>query len=70
MPFPKTWDALKASGYEWRNDSECKGCGEPIMWFKTPNGKNIPMNPMNRGTSPAVAHWSTCTEQDSFRKRD
>ena len=35
---------------------------------ETSDGKNIPMNPMTGGDSEAVAHWATCTEQDSFRK--
>lgn len=68
MPFPKDWDALVAAGYVWDNDSECRGCGDPIMWFKTPNGKSIPMNQMVRGSDPAIAHFTTCTEADSFRK--
>jgi|GEM_PF-2440437 len=58
MPFPKTWDELKDAGYEWLNDSECRGCGEPIMWFRTPKGKSIPINSMSRGTDEAVAHWA------------
>lgn len=68
MPFPKDWDALKAAGYVFDNDAECRGCGDPVMWFKTPNGKSIPMNVMQRGSDPAVTHFSTCTEADSFRK--
>lgn len=70
MPFPKTWDELIAAGYEWQNDAECRGCGAEIMWFKTPKGSNIPMNRMDRGSDPAVAHFSTCPEADSFRKKD
>lgn len=68
MAFPRTWDELIAAGYVWQNDAECRGCGDPIMWFRTPSGKSIPMNPMQRGSDEAVAHWATCTEQDSFRK--
>jgi len=68
MPFPKTWDELKSANYVWDNDSVCKGCGDPIMWFKTPNGKSIPMNPMERGSDVATPHWSSCVEADSFRK--
>ena len=68
MPFPQTLDELKSAGYMFDNHAECRGCGESIEWWKTPNGKSIPMNPMDRGVSPAVAHWSTCSEADSFRK--
>lgn len=70
MAFPKTWDALKESGYIWTGDGECKGCGDPIMWFRTPNGKNMPVNQMSRGTDEVVPHWAVCPEQDSFRKKD
>lgn len=70
MPFPKTLDELHAAGYKFLNDSVCRGCGEEITWYETPNGKKIPMNPMPRGVSEAVAHWGTCTEADSFRKKD
>lgn len=68
MPFPKTYDELKGAGYVFLNDSTCKGCGEDIVWYETPTGKKIPMNPMDKGTSEAVPHWSTCVEADSFRK--
>ena len=68
MAFPQTLNEMKARGYTFKDDGVCKGCGEDIEWYKTPNGKNIPMNPMTGGDSEAVAHWATCTEQDSFRK--
>ena len=68
MAFPQTLNEMKARGYTFKDDGVCKGCGEDIEWWKTFNGKNIPMNPMTGGDSEAVAHWATCTEQDSFRK--
>ena len=70
MAFPKTLDEMKERGYVFDNHAECRGCGDAIEWWKTPNDKNIPMNPMERGSSEAVAHWATCSEQDSFRKKD
>jgi hypothetical protein len=68
MPFPKTLDELKAAGYRFENDANCRGCGDAIEWYTTPNGKKIPMNAMDKGTDAAIAHWSSCTEADSFRK--
>jgi hypothetical protein len=68
MSFPKTLDEIVAAGYHFKNHAECRGCGESIMWFRTPTHKNIPMNPMERGSSEAIAHWATCAEQGSFRK--
>jgi hypothetical protein len=69
MGFPKTFHEMKAMGYRFDNDATCRGCGDDIEWWITPNGKKIPMNPMTSDHSEAKAHWSTCTEQDSFRRR-
>lgn len=69
MPFPKNLDELVQAGYIFENDAVCKGCGADITWYRTPTGKMIPMDPMERGVSPAIAHWSTCPERDSFRKK-
>jgi hypothetical protein len=67
MPFPKTLDDMKPAGYRFDNDAVCRGCGDDIEWWITPNGKKIPMNPMQRGVSEAVAHWATCTDAPLFR---
>ena len=67
MLFPKNFGELKAANYHFDNDAVCRGCGDDIEWWITPTGKKIPMNPMTSDSSPAVAHWSTCTEADSFR---
>ena len=69
MPFPQTLDELTAENYVFKDHAVCKGCGEDIEWWSTPSNKNIPMNPMKRGSDAAVAHWSTCTEADFFRKK-
>ena len=69
MAFPKTFAELAPAGYSFDNAAVCKGCGDEIEWWTTPNGKHIPMNPMKRDSDEAVAHWATCTEQDSFRKQ-
>jgi hypothetical protein len=70
MAFPKTLNEMKSHGYTFKDDGVCRGCGDDIEWWETPNGKKIPMNPMTGGDSGATAHWATCTEQDSFRKKD
>jgi hypothetical protein len=68
MPFPRDLDALKAAGYVFQNHAVCRGCGQDVEWYLTPRGSKIPMDPMNRGTSPAISHFSTCPDSDSFRK--
>ena len=67
MAFPKTFDDMRPAGYAFQNDGVCKGCGADIEWWLTPLGKKIPMDPMDRGVSPAKPHWSTCPEAESFR---
>lgn len=69
MAFPKTSDDLKAMGYVFIDDAECKGCGEAIEWYRTPKGKSIPINPMGCGSDKAIPHWTTCTEADFFHKK-
>ena len=69
MAFPRTFDELKAADYKFSNDAICKGCGDDIEWWETPKGKKIPMNLMTAGSSPAVAHWSTCSDAASFRRK-
>lgn len=69
MAFPKTLNEMKAAGYKFENSAACKGCGEDIEWWTTPTGKKIPMNEMTSGDSSATAHWATCSEADSFRKK-
>lgn len=67
MAFAKTLDELLSKGYEFKDHAECRGCGDAIEWWRTPLGKNIPMNPMQKGSDAAVPHWTSCTEADSFR---
>jgi hypothetical protein len=69
MPFPRTLDELKAAGYRFDNEATCRGCGDDLEWWISPTGKKIPINPMSAGTSLATAHWATCSESDSFRKK-
>lgn len=63
MQYPRTSDELKAAGYKFNGHGVCKNCGGDIEWWKTPKGKSIPMNGMERGSSPAVPHWNTCEDK-------
>jgi len=69
MSFPKTLKEMVPAGYRFDDIATCRGCGDDIEWWITPSGESIPMNEMPHGSSPAIAHWSTCTEADSFRGR-
>jgi hypothetical protein len=59
--FPKNSDELKARGWKFQNDSTCNKCGDSIEWWDSPNGKPLPFNPMEKGLSPAIKHFETCT---------
>jgi hypothetical protein len=69
MPFPKNIEELRAADYKFDNHATCRGCGEEIEWWITPKGSKMPMNPMPSASTPAVTHFSTCTEAESFRKK-
>jgi hypothetical protein len=68
VAFPKTFEEMKSQGYVFENDATCSGCGEEIEFWATPKGKRMPMNSMPNSTSPAVSHFATCKDADSFRR--
>jgi hypothetical protein len=73
--YPASSDELKAAGYEYDNDSACRGCQAPIEWWITPGGKKIPMSVIKPGdplkTSAEVRqpHFVDCPEAANFRVR-
>ncbi len=58
------------------NKGECRGCGQEIIWLKTKNGKNIPVDPETVSDPEAeifdkdtmTTHFDTCPEAGKFRK--
>lgn len=62
--------------------SPCKGCGKPILWAKTRDGKRIPLDPKppvymtsdpdsdfvlcERQRRSYVSHFATCPEANQF----
>lgn len=68
--FPKTNGEMLMRGYDRGSGTLaiCRACGEPIEFWTTPTGKSLPMNPMPTPETPAVAHWSTCTDPNRFRR--
>lgn len=58
---------------------QCRSCGAFILWMKTKNGKNIPVDyatvPADQGAlvfDPDVghiSHFATCPNADKHRKR-
>ena len=43
--------------------SNCKSCGAEIVWEKSNNGKNIPMN------KNGSCHFDTCPQAKNWRGR-
>jgi hypothetical protein len=74
MKFPATSDQLKAEGYVYDNDANCRGCGEPIEWWITPKGKKMPMTVKKTATilhataDVREPHWASCPKSGDFRK--
>lgn len=66
--FPKNSTELKFRGYTKSGNTHCQACGAPIEFWVTPTGKRIPINAMPELLTPAIAHWSTCTDPNRFRK--
>jgi len=56
--------------------TECRTCGAPIVWMKTQNGRNIPVDadtvhdPEAKIFDSAVhtSHFATCPDDDKWRK--
>lgn len=64
MPFPKTETELRAAGYEPpMMSTKCTGCGAEIEFWRTPKGKQIPLD-----SGTLEPHWSTCPKAEHFRK--
>lgn len=55
--------------------SECRSCGEEIVWLKTDNGKNIPVDAETVVDKEAtifdsdqmISHFATCKDADKWR---
>jgi hypothetical protein len=65
--MPETRQEMLRAGYQFLNTAECKGCKARIEWWKTTNGRKIPMNPAASDHAVMTAHFATCPKSDSFR---
>jgi hypothetical protein len=64
------------------NTTPCKGCGKPIFWAETPDGRRVPLDPKppvyvadkENGRCERVArefmvtHFATCPEANTFSR--
>lgn len=55
--------------------AKCKGCGRPIVWVNTKNGRAMPCDDVKQTVvtddgevvSGRVPHWATCPAADQFK---
>jgi hypothetical protein len=59
---------LVGSGYKFSSSARCSGCNAHIEWWKTPNLKSAPYDPIPHPDSSAVSHFATCPKRQQFRK--
>jgi len=70
MAFPKTKGEMITQGYKPAGTTAlCRGCQARIEFWLTPQGKNIPMDPMPADDSTATSHFATCPQAGKFRSR-
>lgn len=48
--------------------SDCRACGEPILWCVTVKGKKMPVDLPEEPGQPTVSHFATCPHGDEWRK--
>lgn len=77
--IPTKLEELRAAGYVFDGEGRCRGCGEQVEWFITPNGRKMPMSVVEiRDRDSPIApvteiqripHWGRCSEADQFRRK-
>ena len=57
-------------GYVYTGNRACteSTCKKPIEWWRTPNGKMAPYDPMPDEASHSRSHYASCTRAASFRR--
>lgn len=74
IKWPATSDELRKAGYMYSSEGPCRGCGEPIEWWITPAGRNMPIsiqkaeNVLFDSGEKRISHFAVCPEAKTFRK--
>ena len=66
-PAPSSHHCLgqgKILGYIAMDEATCSRCFAPIIWYRTPKRKLMPMNRVSLTT-----HWSTCPFAKEFKRK-
>jgi hypothetical protein len=64
MSFPKTESEFTAVAYVYEGAGRCRSvrCNQEIVWYRTPGGRYIPLNPKT-----FEPHFATCVDRGHFR---
>jgi hypothetical protein len=74
MKWPATTNEMRAEGWQYDNDSVCRGCKAPIEWWISPKGRKTPINVVPpedvlfSNEERRELHFSSCPERDWFKK--
>ena len=79
MAIPETKAGLEAAGYVFDSDARCRGCGEPIEFWITNNGKRMPISVQIKKEGEGffakekelirVSHFAVCPNAAEFRRK-
>lgn len=61
--FPQSFAELEAAGYERIGSGQCRACPAEMVWYRTPNGRNIPIDADGK-----QSHFATCPARQQFKK--
>lgn len=50
------------------NQSECRSCGDPIIWCVTARGKKMPVDIPDGDEVETTSHFATCKDAAQWRK--
>lgn len=58
------------------NTTNCRGCGQPMVWIKSPKGRPIPCDPAvitvvtdaGEVVKGRVSHFATCPKAKDFSR--
>lgn len=71
MKWPATRNELYRAGYQREFEiptRPCKRCNTSIEFWRTPEGKLMPLEPSPENKNEMLCHYATCPHADEFRK--
>ena len=69
VTLPATTHELEAGCWVLRYERRCRGCGAPIEFWETHEGKYIPLEADPGNDWKRRSHYESCPKRDEFRSR-